>query len=301
MELTEVQKEADSAGRKAILFGIAALLTAGLFGWMLARLSGGGPETQAVVVAAEEIPPLTQLKAKQLKVVQWPAAALPRGTFAKPDDVVKTNQINVNGLDVGEPILASRLSTPERGLGMSQMVEPSMRAFVVQVKEHVAAAELLHPGAFVDVVATLEDVHSRELVTKVILQNVQVLAVGASIDVEPATAKEVKEGEERAKVERRRVVTLLVNLADVEELAFASQQGKLDLALRNNQDSELVSTEGATVDKMLGARPSKAEARPSVSQAAPPPVAPPRPSRSSSHPHPSSSPRTGPHIYKVPN
>jgi pilus assembly protein CpaB len=301
VELTEVQKEADAAGRKAILFGIAALLTAGLFGWMLARLSGGGPETQAVVVAAEEIPPLTQLKAKQLKVVQWPAAALPRGTFAKPEDVVKTNQINVNGLEVGEPILAARLSTPERGLGMSQMVEPSMRAFVVQVKEHVATAELLHPGAFVDVVATLEDVHSRELVTKVILQNVQVLAVGASIDVEPATAKEVKEGEERAKVERRRVVTLLVNLADVEELAFASQQGKLDLALRNNQDSELVNTEGATVDKMLGSRPSKAEARPSVSQAAPPTTLPPRPSRPSSHPHPSSSPRTGPHIYKVPN
>lgn len=297
MELLEVQKEADSAGRKAIIFGIGALMLAGVFGWMLARLGGGGPEIESVVVAAEEIPPLTQLKAKHLRLVQWPKTSKPQGTFAKIEDVVTSDQLNLAGMVAGEPVIQSRLSTPERGLGVSQLVEPSMRAYVVQVNDSIAKSKIIHPGALVDVIATLDDQRSREQVSKVILQNVQVLAVGDSVDLEPRPTNkdDASHAEDRSQVERHRVVTLLVNLSDVEYLAFASTQGKIDLALRSNVDAEIVPTTGVNMEKLMGtAHPTNNnEAKPA------PQVVDSRPSTSKSHTSRSRSAPPGPSIYKI--
>lgn len=297
MELSEVQKEADSAGRKAIVFGLFALVLSGVFGWMLSRLSGGGPEVQNVVVAAEEIPALTQIKLKQLKVVQWPKDSLPQGTYANPQDVIKVAQVNVNSLMPGEPLLTSRLSTPDRGLGISQMVEPNMRAFVVQVNESVATAQLLHPGAFVDVIATFEDQATREIISKVLLQNIQVLAIGASIDVETAPKdKDAGATEEHNTNERHRVVTLLVGLDDVEDLTFASREGKIDLALRSNMDDEVVTTQGATMEKVIGTKALGSKVAGAAASADLPHAA--KPSRPRSH---SAPPPLEPKIYRTPS
>lgn len=294
MELSEVQKEADSAGRKAVVFGLFALVLSGVFGWMLSRLSGGGPEVQNVVVAAEEIPALSQIKLKQLRVVPWPKDALPQGTYASPQDVIKVAQVNVNSLMPGEPLLTSRLSTPDRGLGIAQMVEPNMRAFVVQVNESVATAQLLHPGAFVDVIATFEDPSTREIISKVLLQNIQVLAIGASIDVETTPQeKGASATEERQVTERHRVVTLLVGLDDVESLTFASREGKIDLALRSNMDDEVVTTAGATMEKVMGAKPKVVTG--TASADVPHVAKPARPTRSHGPP-----PPLEPKIYRTP-
>ena len=258
METNEVQKEADAAGHKAVAFGIVALGLAGLFGWMLAHLTSGGPETRPVVVAAAAIAPLSQPKMDQLRVVDWPVAAMPQGTFARPEDVIKTDQININGLLEGEPVLAARLSTPDKGLGMSQMVEPNKRAIVVQVQEATAKAEILHPGAVVDVIATLQDTKTHEMVTKSIIQNVPVVAVGDSIDVEQSNVDPKNEGERRSeKLERHRVVTLMVALPQAELLTFAIRYGTVDLTLRNNADVETVVTQGVTMDKVMGRKKSE--------------------------------------------
>jgi pilus assembly protein CpaB len=264
LELTEVQKEADSAVRKAVIFGICALVYSGLFGWLLAQLNSGGPDTQDVVVAAEEIPSLSHLTASQLKVVPWPAKSMPKSTFPKVDDVLKTNMMNINALIAGEPVLAERLSTADRGLGMSQLVEPNMRGFVVQVLDSVAFADLLHPHAFVDVLVTFNNNRTQTTTTKVLLQNIQVLAVGDSVEQEVAKPREkVTQSDDHARVERHRVVTLLVALTDVEALTLASREGKIDLALRNNADSQVVTTSGATLEQILGdKRPHNTADRP---------------------------------------
>jgi pilus assembly protein CpaB len=274
VELTEVQKEADSAGRKAIYFGVVALFLAGVFGYALAQLNSGGPETQSVVVAAENIPSLSHIAVGQLRVVPWPAQSKPKNTFAKPEDVVKTNMIVINGLLAGEPILQERLSPADRGLGMSQMVEPNMRAFVVQVLDSVAFADLLHPHAFVDVLATMTMPKSQEVVTKVLLQNIQVIAVGDSIDVEaskPRDEKGTSQSDDRSRVERHRVVTLLVSLSDLEALTLASREGKIDLALRNDTDTQLVATPGVSLEQIIGEKRSRAQESSRAAAAAPDP------------------------------
>ena len=267
MEINEVQREADTAGRMGFFFGIAALGLAVFFGWLLAHLSSNGPETRPVVVAAANVGPLSQPKIEQLRVVEWPTAALPKGTFQRAEDVIKTGKLNINAMMEGEPVLEGRLSTPDKGLGMSQMVEPNKRAFVVKVDDSVATAEIMHPGALVDVIATLVDPKTRDTVTKTIVQNVQVVAVGDSIDVERSEANDKSSGESHSeRLARHRVVTLMVDLNEVELMAFADRYGEIDLALRNTADTEILTTQGVTMDKIMG-RGRRADERTSSASA----------------------------------
>lgn len=277
MEVNEIQQEAQSAGNKAIIFGVLALVVAALFGWTAAQLSSHGPESHAAVVAAVDLPALGSLRKEDLKVVQWPATSFPKGAFETVDEVLKLNQISTNALVQGEPILLSRLGSPERGLGISLIVEPNMRAFVLQVDGPVAAADLLHPGAFVDVAATLQDTKRQDMVTRVILQNVQILAVGDNVDVEPrrlSGQSETSASDERDKIERHRVVTLLVNLKDVEPLTLAVRAGKIDLSLRSNKDSTMFESAGTSLQAVFGTKKHDNTVASSPEAPAPHPVAP---------------------------
>jgi pilus assembly protein CpaB len=268
VELSDVQKEADSAGRKALLFGVFALALAGAFGYMLAKFGGATQDTQPVVVAARALPPLTTLKAADLEVVAWPLTALPEGTVRDPNQILSPVKINIGELIKNEPILLPRITDADSGLAVSTLIEPEKRAYVVLVDELVATAQILHPGATVDVIATFKEQSKGTALVKTLLQNVKVLAVGDRVDVEPQATQfdeNTDEGRRRAaqnprdKQQRHRVVTLSVSLADVELLTFATRNGYLDLAMRSGSDTEIVTTQGVTNAKLFGALKKESE------------------------------------------
>ena len=306
MELLEVQKEADGASRKAIAFGLVALLLAAAFGWLIAHIGSGGPESQPVVVAGQSIDALVPLKADQLKVIQWPIAALPEGTFTNIEDVIGSKlddvkHIYISSLVTNEPVFKSKVSDPARGLGVSQFVEPNMRAFVVQVEESAGRAQIVHPGSMVDVIATVPDPKTHLALTRVILQNIKVLAVGDRVDIPRQPTDADRSAFEHAQAEGRRVVTLLVSLADAENLALASGLGRLDLALRSDADSLKVKTPGADLVHMLASGRSEAASDEAAAQEqVAPPVEPLRPrGRPARSRPPGGTPPGGPVIYKV--
>ena len=199
--------------------------------------------------------------------------------------MIDSKELYISGLVQGEPVLKTRMSPPDRGLKMAQLVEPNMRAYVVQVSEQAASAQLIHPGALCDVIATITDPRNRETVSqRLFLQNIRVIAVGDSVDIERhnTVADQEKAVDERALTERHRVVTLLVSLGDAEYLAFSSSLGKLDLALRSEVDTLAVTTSGVSIEKVLGsARPKDGRSR-YEGAAAPQPSAAPPPARSPS-------------------
>jgi hypothetical protein len=77
--------------------------------------------------------------------------------------------------------------------------------------------------------------------SKVILQNVEVLAV----------AQEVEQKKDEPQIVK--VVTLLVTPQESERLALASHSGTLRLAMRNYNDNKIVLTSGSDVAQMLRA------------------------------------------------
>jgi pilus assembly protein CpaB len=226
--------------------------------------------TQPVVIAAADLQLGTELKADDLKVVQWPATEVPEGAIGNPQDVVGRGL--VVSVVKSEPILPSKLASKEAGAGLPPVIPPGMRAVSVRVNEVIGVAGYVLPGTHVDVVATATPTQSQADVTsKVVLSNVQVLTAGTRME----------QNREDGKPLQVTVVTLLVTPEQAERLTLASTEGKIHLALRNPLDADAPATPGIRPAALLGvaappppARPAT-RAAPAPASAAPPEPAPP--------------------------
>src|SRR5206468_2579762 len=88
------------------------------------------------------------------------------------------------------------------------------------------------PNSRVDVVVSGNPGGENDLLSKVVLQNIRVLAIGTSIEQRDNKPVEVP------------TVTLLVTPQDAEKLTIATRQEPVRLALRNYRDEEAVQTTG---------------------------------------------------------
>ncbi len=141
--------------------------------------------------------------------------------------------------------------------GVAAVITPKKRAVAVKVDKVIGVSGYIHPGNRVDVLITLGTGKTYAPVTKTILENVLVLAVGSE-------TKERKGFEEKSSPTD--VITLEVTPEEAEKLALAATEGRLQLALRNFSDTENVVTQGTTLSTLLGSysQGSTKEARPVV-------------------------------------
>jgi pilus assembly protein CpaB len=205
----------------------------------------------AVAVAAADLPAAAPLSKESIELVQWPANALPEGSFH--DAASLDGRITTAALVKGEPILAGRLAPKGARQGMGAVIPDNMRAMTVPVNEVVGVAGFIHPGDYVDVVTTMQTpvtAHSteQEFRSKVVLQNIKVLAVGEDLMADESKPVKVP------------VVTLLVTPEESERLALASTQGKLQLTMRPQRDQAQVATSGISPHELLGSTPQVAAA-----------------------------------------
>ena len=144
-----------------------------------------------------------------------------------------------------------------------------MRAVSVRVNDVVSVAGFVQPGTRVDVMAT--GIHGAgEDQTTTVLENVAVIAVGRSL-LDRMTGDAGNAG----------VITLLVSPGDAQRLTLATQEGRIQLALRNPLDTRKESL-GATRASSLvpgGLAAPVAETKPKIRKVAakappPPPPAP---------------------------
>lgn len=179
--------------------------------------------TRTVVVAAADLPPAETLLSRHLKKASWPADLIPAG--ATDEISVLEGRITRTRIASGQPVLPMQLAPKGSSGGLSALVPKGMRAMTLRVNETVGVAGFIRTGNRVDIVLTVEKEESDAVVTKTILQHIQVAAVGQSYD----------ESSESSKVVRS--VTLLVTPEESEKLALAIDQGRIVLALRNDTDN----------------------------------------------------------------
>jgi pilus assembly protein CpaB len=160
----------------------------------------------------------------------------------------------------GEPLLAGKLASKDAGRGLAALIPEGMRGEAVRVDEVVGVAGFIHPDDRVDVIATLSPQGTSQTISKVILQNVKVLAVGKELDASDFA---------RNKSLAVTVVTLLVTPAESEKLALTANTARLTLTLRSWTDDNPVETPGADPPSLL--RGAEALRRPVA--VAPAPVA----------------------------
>jgi pilus assembly protein CpaB len=230
--------------------------------------------TQPVVVAATEIVLGSELKADQLKVINFPQGQAPEGSFARVDEIVGRGMIQ--SVVKGEPILPSKLAAKEAGAGLPPVIPDGMRAVSVRVNEVIGVAGYVLPGSRVDVIATASPTSQvQDTTSKVVLANVLTLTAGTRMEQEEKDGKPVQVT----------VVTMAVTPEQAERLALASTEGKIQLALRNPLDQSAPATPGIKPAALLGgvkapAPSQQASARPkpgqpvTVATVAPAPAAP---------------------------
>ncbi|HLB24750.1 MAG TPA: Flp pilus assembly protein CpaB [Nitrospirota bacterium] len=212
---------------------------------------------QPVVVAAAEIPFGTNIQPQQVKMADWPKNNLPAGNFT--DTRAVQGRLAVTTVQAGSPVTEGSLAPSSNETGvLSYLIPPGKRAITVAVNEVVGVAGFVLPNSIVDVVATVTTPGGNGLrISKIILQNVKVLAVGQIL--------EQKEGKPVVVP----TVTLDVAPDEAEKLALASEN-KVQLILRHVGDTQEVKTKGATVAALIGsAAPAPAASgRPRVKKAA---------------------------------
>ena len=223
--------------------------------------------TQPVVVAGADLYLGTELKASDLRVVNWPVTAVPDGAF---DDA---SQLTGRGLVLSvvrhEPLLPAKLAPEGAGAGLPPIIPHGLRAVSVRVNEVIGVAGYVLPGTHVDVLATASPTNRPEHTTsKLVLPDVQVLTAGTRLEQDL----------DRDKPIQVTVITLLVTPEQSERLALASTEGKIHLALRNPLDNTRPETPGVRPDRLLaGPAPKPRPARAVAPAPAPPPAPPPPP------------------------
>src|SRR5688500_9285067 len=143
---------------------------------MLKKAKGGTATSTKVVVAARDMEPGYVIEATDLKLEEIPATLVPPKSVK--DVKLVAGRTVVATVVKGYPLLDNQLSAPGAGSGMQAMIPKGMRAFAVEASEGSAAAGLITPGSYVDVIATLRK--GNETIAMAVVQRAKVQFVQRS-------------------------------------------------------------------------------------------------------------------------
>jgi pilus assembly protein CpaB len=192
-----------------------------------------------VAVAAANLPWGTKIMPEMVKTTPFLKQSLPTGYFVSTADL--KDRVILTPLKMNEPITEDKLApiSVKTG-GVSAILKPGTRAIAIKGNKVLGISGLVNPGNRVDVIVTVTDPTIKKIRSKIVLENLLVLATGTEI--------QKNEKGEPMPVD---VYTLEVTPKQSEKVALAAAQGKLNFALRSATDSEDTHTRGVTIPQLL--------------------------------------------------
>jgi pilus assembly protein CpaB len=233
----------------------------------LKSLAGGNNEHMvSVVVAANDIQIGSKLTDHDVTLAAFPLASVPQGAYSRVGQVRQRGVILP--ISKGDFVLPDKLAAEDAGSGLPSMIPQGMRAVSVKVNDVVSVAGFVQPGTRVDVLATGLPGSGSDAQTNTVLENVAVIAVGRSL------LDRVMTGD----MQNAAVITLLVSPDDAQKLTLASQEGRIQLALRNPLDTRkesIAPTRASSLSPGLVVAPAKPKLhKVNEKVTAPPPTSP---------------------------
>lgn len=234
----------DRTSKRLLLF---ALLLAVLVGLGVYRFLSGLEKmsvtqyTEEVVVAIKDIPARSTISVDMVRLERVPVGMRHDKAALQVTQVI--GQVTTQPIVANEQVLTTRLYSSAQQSGLAYQLESGYRAVSIGINQRIAVAYQVRPGDFVDVVVSYEQSNqNREPQSVIMLQNIQVLAVGSELRV-GANASNSAE-----------TITLAVHPDQAERLVWAEDYGKIRLVLRPALDSQSVNTPGATGRTVAGDR-----------------------------------------------
>jgi len=204
------------------MFGIGAILIAQTW---LDTNKPAAPENQVYIAfSTMAIPIGTVIEPRHINLKVLPESMSADNTVQNPDDIY--GMIAKDTIYINDIIRSERLLVKGEGSTLASLISENMRAVSIRVDDVVGVAGFLLPGNRVDILNTQQS--KGNVTTEVILANIKILA----IDQRAATAEN--------KPQLVRAITVEVNLEQAETLMTARNKGRLQLALRNPTDSNVI-------------------------------------------------------------
>ena len=202
-------------------------------------------EHVTVYVAARTIPARAKITSSDIKQADIAKELLNANAVTDPDEI--TGKYTLQSIMEGELIRGERLAN-EDSMYASYMVPEGTRAVSMNITEQTNVSNLVRPGDFVDMVVSFQEEEDATgavfpRITKMILQNVQVLALGQDVMLSSDKLDELP-----------LTITLAIKTADVEKFVYATEYGIVRLALRPADDDSKETTQGILRSDITGTR-----------------------------------------------
>ncbi|SHI95967.1 pilus assembly protein CpaB [Clostridium cavendishii DSM 21758] len=213
------------------------------------RIQNEGNKKTKILVAVEAIPPRTLIDKKMIKemeVTDTPVfgnsvkdASKIIGKYTK--ESISKNEVfyDDNLLDKNEDELSLKIDSNHRAISIS-------------VTGDSGVSDLLKPEDFVDVITYIGEKKDgartvNKDMAKIILQNIEVLAVDKKINREENIKNKAAEKE---KTLTNFLVTLSVSSSEIEKLVLAESIGSIKLVLRPLKEDVHIETKGTTLKEL---------------------------------------------------
>jgi pilus assembly protein CpaB len=223
----------------ALIFGVMAAVSVSKY---LSSAQAYTKNLSNVAVAKVAIPVGTKIVPEQLTVVQFPKESMPDGTFETTDKLA--GRVAVVNIAPREPITESKIAPEGTAGGLSAVIPEGYRAMTVKVDDVVGISGFIMPGTLVDIVVVIDPAEQAGMqnpISKIVLQNIKVLANGQNID----------QPDDQREANSVKAVTLQVTPEQAEKLALAATEGKLQLVMRNQIDQGDEQTPGVNKRGLL--------------------------------------------------
>ncbi len=264
---------------KAIIplaLGLCIGLVAVKFGVDAIRKARGEVQVQTtieVVAAKVDIGAYQIITPEMVDLIETPDSPLVPAAerFTSLEDL--TGRVTAKAIPQFSPVLATMLAPPGTPGGMVGRIPDGYRAVSVKIDEVTGVAYQINPGDWVDVIVVMDVQQGgrgskKQTIAEVILQNVQVAAIG-----QETTGQQQTGG--AAKVKPARSATLFVTDREAPKLHLAATRGKITLAMRGDEDrsksaSPIMMTDAQAFESIHGEpEPEPAPAPAPVKHAAP--------------------------------
>jgi pilus assembly protein CpaB len=223
----------------ALIFGLLAAFSVSRY---LSSAQANTANTTKIAVAKVDIPVGTKIILEQIEEAEFPSNAVPDGAFESAQKLV--GRVAVVQIAAREAVTDTKLAPEGTAGGLTAIIPEGYRAMTVKVDDASGVSGFLQPGAIVDVVVVIdpkENSINQDPISKVVLQNVRVLANAQNMD-------KPKDEREATTV---KAVTLQVTPEQAEKLALAANEGKLQLIMRNSIDQGDTQTTGINKRSLL--------------------------------------------------
>jgi pilus assembly protein CpaB len=236
-------------GKMPLVIAIVLGLVAGGVAWSAIKKKEAdvrrGWNLVPVVVAAVDLSEGTVVSFDMVSQRSVPEQFV-TSSVVKPDSAsYVVNQKVLVPVQAGDPLLWSQFETTKAAERLSTKVQKRARALTLDVNKSASVGGWVRPNDHVDLIATFKDPQSNESVAVTLMQNVVVLATGritgtTNVNLIPENQRDYNN------------VSLLVIPEEAEILVLAQELGGLTLALRNEDDVDMMEERGrATINTLL--------------------------------------------------